>query len=66
MQILGRALDAARRLGPAATIDEIERRAPFPVARLGPALRALELALAILAKIEEHTKLIARQLQPRT
>ena len=29
-------------------------------------LRALDLALAILAKIEEHTKLIARQLQPRT
>ncbi len=29
-------------------------------------LRALELALAILAKIEEHTNLITRQLQPRT
>ena len=48
-----------------AFLDSVATRKP-PQCSGAEGLGALELALAILAKIEEHTKLIARQLQPRT
>ena len=59
---LAAAKDEPLKLEIEAFLDSVETRQPGPVSG-EDGLRALEVALAILAKIEEHTRIVAQQLK---